>query len=139
MKVCSYSLQFRVTSSDSIIQNVAQVLDSRHDLQSVFTPLFTLIINRIQGSTHALTNLSNLINELLSMRENDKNILVDGRVSLGINNRIGNFSVIHVEIAAKGTEQDAFKNSNLGTRNDASDKTNVNITTWAIKMGTIKV
>ena len=76
----------------------------------------------VQVAAERLTDLLDLGLELVSLEENDEDILVQFLTSGGVDNQVQDLSVTKVQVTTSGAEQDTLENVELRAVDDSSNE-----------------
>ena len=118
-----------------VAKDVLHIVKSSVDLVDLVPAQITVLIDIVHLGAHGLGNTANLGEDLLAVSKDDKDVLEDGLVGGGIDQRLGNLGLIHVEVTAEGTPEDALKGSDAVSADDTGDETNVHAREGTLDVG----
>ena len=82
----------------------------------------SVAVDGIQGTSHALADLPDLGKELCTMSKDDEDVLAHGLLLGRIIESLVDFSIVHVEVAAKNAPEDALEDGHLTAVDGSCDK-----------------
>ena len=106
----------------SVVQHDLQILEAPSDLTHRVRTLVGVDVDRVYGRTHGLGDLPNLGEEDVAMGENDEDVLAGLSTSRRVHEWLLNVDVVHVEVTAKHTPQDALEGGQTSAVNGASNE-----------------
>ena len=119
--------ELRIKSALGSAEHIAHIAKSSVDLVDLITSQFAVLIDAIQRGTQRLGDLSNFGKDILAMSKDHKDTLVNLLVVDGVNDCLRNLRLVHVEVTAQGTPQDAFESTNAVLGDDTSNETDVHL------------
>lgn len=105
-----------------IVQDIINIFKAGRNLAQSIGSLVGRGINVVESATHGLGDFANLGEELLTVSENDENILECLLSRNSVDKRLLNFRVVHVEVTSQDSPKNTLKCGHSGTINGARDK-----------------
>jgi hypothetical protein len=117
--------QLGIEGALGVGEDVCQILQTSVDLVHLIATQFAVLVDVVDVGTERLGDLTDLVDDLLSMGEDDEDALVHLLVGLGVDDGLLNLALVHVKVTAESTPQDALECGHALTRDDTGDETNV--------------
>jgi hypothetical protein len=112
------------TGATGVVQGQLEVLNPCCHLTERLGTLIRVWIDGVDGRPKGLGDSADFRKQCLTMREDDKDVLVRGVAGCSIDERIGNVCVVHVKVTAKDTPEDALKGRQASAIDYTGDKSN---------------
>jgi len=117
--------QLGVQGALGVGEDVGQVLKASVDLVHLVTAELTVLIDVVDVGAEGFRNLADLVDDLLSVGEDDEDALVHLFVGLGVDDGLLDFALVHVQVTTQSTPEDALECGHALARDDTGNEANV--------------
>lgn len=118
-------VELGVQGALGVAQDVGEILKAGVDFVNLVSAQLAVLIDVVDAGAQALRDLADLRDDLLAVREDDEDVLVNLLVLLGVDDGVRDLALVHVQIATQRAPKDTLESAHAFARNDTSDKANV--------------